>query len=114
MTSQKFIAFMEKLLTKTKSGEIVWTRLHTIPDGIGWASTKKSFSCVAGTMNVVLYVSEGLDFITFCIEYDPSMPYASLDAISSEERQVALRLVNYIYDLFPNLEKSIDQFLADF
>lgn len=108
MTSQKFIAFMEKLLTMTKTGEIVWSRCQNCPD---WASAKKSFSCIAGTMNVDLYTNDDLDIIAFCIEYDPSMPCASLDANSNEERQIALRLVNYIYDLFPNLEKSIDQFL---
>lgn len=42
------------------------------------------------------------------------MPATSLDVKADEEQRIAKRLVNYLYDLFPNLEKSIDKFLTEF
>lgn len=111
MTSQKFIAFIEKLLTKTKTGEIRWNRLSRTP---AWASSNKSFSCNAGDMDIKLCSDEDCDSITFYIAYDSDMPTSSIDVETDEERQVAIRLINYIYDLFPNLEKAIDRFLDNF
>lgn len=111
MTSQKFVAFMEKLLEVTKAGQIKWERYS---GRTSWASSKKSFSCDVGTMGVTILSSEDLEEIEFIINYDPSMPATSLDVEADEEQRIAKRLVNYLYDLFPNLEKSIDKFLTEF
>ena len=75
---------------------------------------EKSFSCVIGTMSVTILSSEDLEMIEFVIKYDSSMPATSLDVEADEEQRIAKRLVNYLYDLFPNLEKSIDKFLTEF
>ena len=111
MTSQKFVAFMEKLLERTKAGQIKWERYSEFST---WASSQKSFSCVIGTMSVTILSSEDLEMIEFVIKYDSSMPATSLDVEADEEQRIAKRLVNYLYDLFPNLEKSIDKFLTEF
>lgn len=111
MTPRNFIAFMEKLIEKTKSGKVQWIRVERVP---AWASSHKSFFCKTGTMEITIYASEDVDVITFVIRYDPSMPSASIAVESDEERRVALRLVNFIYDSLPNLETAIDRFLNDF
>ena len=65
-------------------------------------------------MSVTILSSEDLEMIEFVIKYDSSMPATSLDVEADEEQRIAKRLVNYLYDLFPNLEKSIDKFLTEF
>lgn len=113
MTSEKFVAFTKKLLEKTKTGNIKWSRC---PTGCreSWASPLRSFSCAAGSMQVDMLSSEEFDDVQFNIQYDESLPSASWKPDSEEEKQVALRLMNYVYNQFPNLEKSIDEFLKDF
>ncbi len=111
MTSQKFVAFMEKLLERTKAGQIKWERYSEFST---WASSQKSFSCVIGSMRVSILSNEDLEIIKVVIIYDSSMPATSLDVKADEEQRIAKRLVNYLYDLFPNLEKSIDKFLTEF
>lgn len=113
MTSEKFIAFMEKLLEKTKAGDIKWERYLTRNPSEAWACTTKSFSCIAGTMKVNMLSDEDADVIEFSIKYDDTLPISIWEIEGGRERQVALRLVNYVYNQFPNLEKSIDQFLSD-
>lgn len=112
MTSEKFISFMLKLLSKTKDGAIKWSR---IPHDrvLDWASQLKCFSCVAGSMQIRLFSDEESDNIQFQIRYDDDLPFAVLEPESDDEWQIALRLVNYVYNQFPNLEKSIDAFLMD-
>ena len=114
MTAEKFIAFIGKLLEKTKSGEIKWIRCSLNPYDEIWASSTKSFSCVAGTMKVDMLSDEDSDSMRFYIEYDRRLPVTTWIPESDEERQISLRLVNYVYNLFPNLEKSIDDFLNNF
>lgn len=111
MTSEKFISFMLKLLSKTKDGTIKWSRF-TPSKASDW-SQLKSFSCVAGSMQIRLLSDEESDNIQFQIRYDDGLPSAVLEPESDDEWQIALRLVNYVHDQFPNLEKSIDAFLMD-
>ena len=113
MTTEKFIAFMEKLLEKTKDGSLKWKRYPCPNPSEAWANSTKSFSCKAGTMLVRMLCSENFEIIQFIISYDESLPDASLDPDSAETNRVALRLANYVYDQFPNLENSIDRFLND-
>lgn len=112
MTTEKFIAFMEKLLEKTKDGSLKWKR-HAPSSFERWASETKSFSCKAGTMQVDLLCDEDFDSIRLNVCYDSSLPYVSLQPDSDETQQIALRLANYVYYQFPNLENSIDRFLND-
>ena len=65
-------------------------------------------------MRVSILSNEDLEIIKVVIIYDSSMPATSLDVKADEEQRIAKRLVNYLYDLFPNLEKSIDKFLTEF
>lgn len=112
MTTEKFIAFMEKLLEKTKSGKIDWRRY--IPGGAEkWVSPTRSFVCTAGTMEVFMLCSEDLEVIHLYIKYDSTFPMAGFSVEGPEAKQVALRLVNYVYSIFPNLEESIDKFLRE-
>lgn len=111
MTSGKFISFMSKLLSKTKDGTIKWSRF-TPSKASDW-SQLKSFSCVAGSMKIRLLSDEESDNIQFQIKYDDDLPFVILEPASDNEWQIALRLVNFVYDQFPNLEKSIDEFLMD-
>lgn len=112
MTTEKFAAFMEKLLEKTKRGEIKWKR-YSPTSFERWASETKSFSCVAGAMCVDMLSSEDFDSIYFNISYDKNVPTVSLTPDSDETSQIALRLATYVYNQFPNLEKCVDQFLND-
>lgn len=114
MTEEKFIAFLDKLLRKTKFGEIVWKRHSPHPAYYSWGSNLKSFQCKAGTMSVRMIADDDYERICFDISYDMDLPSVSIEPSSDEAKQIALRLATYVYDQFPNLEKSIDQFLRDF
>lgn len=113
MNPEKFVAFLEKLLEKTKQGRIKWKRYDPDPEWEAWASEEMSFSCIAGKMEITMLSGEDTDNIEFGITYDSSLPEVSLEASTDEEHQVALRLLNYVYNQFPNLEKSIDEFLNE-
>lgn len=115
MTAAKMIAFIEKLLDKTKKGKIKWSRFSISMSRDTWASNSKSFSCSAGGMYIVLLCDEELENMLLRITYDDSLPNTELDIEEQPEevRQVVKRLANYVYNLFPNLEKSIDEFLAE-
>lgn len=115
MTAAKMIAFIEKLLEKTKKGEIKWSRFSISQSRDAWASLTKSFSCATGSMYIVLLCDEELENMQLRITYDRNLPNTELDIEEQPEevQQVAKRLANYVYSLFPNLEKSIDQFLAE-
>ena len=113
MTPEKFIAFVNKLLQKTKNGTLEWSRCTSIPNYFQWASQLKSFSCIAGSMKISLFADKELDAIRFVIKYDNNLPATTLEPVSEDERQISLRLINYVYDQFPNLEKSIDEFLME-
>lgn len=115
MTSAKMLAFIEKLLDKTKKGEIKWNRFSIKQSRDAWASVSKSFSCAAGGMYIVMLCDEELEYMQLRITYDRSLPNTELDMEEQPEevRQVVKRLANYVYSLFPNLEKSIDQFLDE-
>lgn len=115
MTSAKMSAFIEKLLEKTKEGQIKWSRFPSRKNNDLWASDTKSFTCMAGNMDIVLLSDEELENIVLQIRYDRNLPAVEIDMEEQPEevRRVAIRLVNYVYNLFPNLEKSIDQFLEE-
>lgn len=113
MNSEKFVALLEKLLEKTKQEKIKWKRYDPDPEWEPWASEERSFSCNTGKMEITMLSGEGTDNIEFDITYDSSLPRASLEVSTDAEHQVALRLLNYVYNQFPNLEKSIDEFLSE-
>lgn len=112
MTSEKFIAFMEKLLEKTKNKEIIWYRLK-IHHSLGLQD--KCFYCHANNMEITLITpAKNSESISLHITYDSEIPGAELQPRNQNEEVVLLRLFNYVYSLFPNLESSIDKFLNDF
>lgn len=113
MTNEKFMAFIEKLLAKTKDKSIMWRRYIPEPDYEYWASPTKSFLCYVGSMEVRMLSNEDSDKIEFDIIYDRNVPMVILTPDTDETMEVALRLINYVYDQFPNFEKSIDQFLME-
>lgn len=113
MTTEKFVALLEKLLQKTKDGKIKWKRYTVDPEFESWASDKKSFSCTAGTMKIDMLSDDDSDNICFFISYDPNLPEVSYSPQTDEELRISLRLVNYVYNQFPNLEKAIDAFLNE-
>lgn len=111
MTSEKFIAFVEKLLDKTKNKEITWYRLK-IHNSIG--AQDKCFFCNVNAMEIAL-ITPPIDLESHFLRilYDLDVPYAKLQPRNQNEETVLLRLFNYVYSLFPNLEASIDSFLND-
>ncbi len=112
MNSKKIIAFMEKLLERTKSGEIKWDRMD-IHHQVGVQS--KCFYCSVGDMNIYLITLRGDSEEQFLrVSYDSKLPSSELKPANEDERVMLLRLFNYVYSLFPNLETSIDKFLNDF
>lgn len=113
MDSKKLIALLEKLLEKTKQREIRWKRYKPDQEFESWASDEKSFSCIAGTMTINLVSNDTFDKMQVDIIYDKALPIAAFNIQSDEARQITLRLLNYVYDLFPNLEKCIDEFLNE-
>lgn len=113
MNHPKFVALMEKLLDKTKKGQIKWYRISPIVFDAKWASKTKSFSCLAGTMEITILSNDEVDSILFNIKYDKNIDIVSLTPETDEEHQIAVRLINYVYNLFPNLDKAIDQFLME-
>lgn len=111
MTSEKIIAFLEKLLTKTKENRIEWSRSKV---GSAYISDR-CFHCFADKMHIGLVTSKmDPESPYLLIEYDSDMPTAKLEAHTSEEKVMMLRLFNYVYSLFPTLESSIDKFLNEF
>lgn len=112
MTSEKFIAFMEKLLDCTKTGEIQWYRMN-VHDQYGVKS--KCFSCSTGNMEICLITpKEDPENQFLRVSYDPKIPFSDLKPKNENEKVIMLRLFNYVYSLFPNLETAIDKFLNDF
>ena len=112
MTSEKFIAFMEKLLDCTKTEEIQWDRMR-INQNLGDQS--KCFSCSTGNMEIYLITPTHDPEAKFIrISYDPKIPFSDLKPKNEDEKVILLRLFNYVYSLFPNLETAIDKFLNDF
>lgn len=112
MTSEKFIAFTKKLLDKTKSKEIVWKRL---PIHFNMGAEDKCFRCSAKNMDVSLITSAKDPELHYLrVSYDSKVPNVELRPRNQDEEVVLLRLFNYVYNLFPNLESSVDEFLNDF
>jgi len=112
MNSEKFIAFVEKLLDCTKAGEIKWDRLKIHHEqGI----QDKCFCCNVGNMEVsIITPKQDSDSHFLRISYDSKLSSADLRPVTQEEQVILLRLFNYVYTLFPDLETSIDKFLNDF
>ena len=111
MTSEKFIAFTEKLLDKTKHRENVCKRLK-IHFSLG--APDKCFRCSANNMEISLITAaKNTEYHYLRISYDSEVPDTELRPRNQNEEIVLLRLFNYVYSLFPNLESSIDSFLND-
>ena len=114
MNSEKRIAFMEKLLVATKEKKISWSRVDMhLKIGV----RGKCFSChIPGikNMEIMLMTENDSEYPYLVIYYDEEMPGSELRAENPEERSTLLRLFNYIYNLFPTLESSIDWFLENF
>lgn len=112
MTSEKFVAFMEKLLDCTKTGSIKWERLD-IHSQLGIQN--KCFFCDTKNMNIQLITPRSDPEIHFLrISYDQKIPFSDLKPGNEAEEVMMIRLFNYVYSLFPNLETAIDTFLNDF
>lgn len=114
MTLEKGIAFLDKLISDTKSEKISWERIPKRMLSSNYDPVR-SFTATTQQLKIFLYCeTEDLlaNAINIFIEYNESLPHVELDFYEEDDfAQRLIRLFNLVYNIFPNVEKAIDDFL---
>ena len=133
MAETKYAEFIDKVLDKTKKGELEWHYLdenEKLYSHMGWTPKAKNFAEVLGASLISkpfdressFFCSIDSFYLVLLVEEKERIPYLcvipetfkAVTYLSAEEYgEQIIRLSNYIKSLFPSSEAFINKFLED-
>lgn len=107
MTHEKYEAFLEAVIRKTKSGAISWERVS--PRQFKNLDSEqidlnRGFLCSYSGGRIRLLFTSSSDKPYCCISPDKNLPYQKIN----DDSALLLRLYNLVYDLFPSVDSFMD------
>ena len=110
MTQEKFRAFINAAIQKTKSGGLSWERVNLLHfKQSAWPDydLSRSFVCHYANGRMLLAYEVNSDTPCCFISPDKSLPFQEL-ILHDDSCALLLRLYNLVYDAFPSVESFMD------
>lgn len=107
MTHEKYVAFLEAAIRKTKSGAISWERANRrFGLNSGWEEfdLDRSFMCAYSVGQMVLAYEPSSGTPHCYISPDKTLPFQKIN----DDSALLLRLYNLVYSLFPSVDSFMD------